>query len=88
MTQPQGPHLKPVASIGLLVPEALKFTNGWKLTVLTSNDMSRTLNSKVQSDNGSTFKAAVTQIIFIYWYILLYTMDILQFFKMLFKSVY
>ena len=77
MTQSQGPHLQPVASIGLLVPEALKFTNGWKLTVLTSYDMSRILNSKVQSDSGSTFKAAVTQKIFIYWYILLYTMGIL-----------
>ena len=35
--------------------------NGQNLTVLTSHDVSGILNSKVQSDNGSIFKAAVTQ---------------------------
>ena len=35
--------------------------NGQNLTVLTSHDISGILNSKVQSDNGSAFKAAVTQ---------------------------
>ena len=38
-----------------------KFTNGRNLTVLTSYDTSRILNSKVQSVNGSSFKAAVNQ---------------------------
>jgi len=61
MTQPQGSHQQPVASIAMLVPEALKFTSGQNLTVLISHDVSRILNSKVQSDNGSTFKAPVTQ---------------------------
>ena len=32
-----------------------------KFTVVTSLDVSGILNSKVQSDNGSIFKAAVTQ---------------------------
>ena len=35
--------------------------NGQNLTVLTSHDVSGILNSKVQSDNDSVFKAAVTQ---------------------------
>ena len=35
--------------------------NGQNLTVLTSHDVSGILNSKVQSNNGSVFKAAVTQ---------------------------
>ena len=35
--------------------------NGQNLTVLTSHDVSGILNSQVQSDNGSIFKAAVTQ---------------------------
>ena len=35
--------------------------NGQNLIVLTSHDVSGILNSKVQSDNGSIFKAAVTQ---------------------------
>ena len=35
--------------------------NGQNLTVLTSHDVSGILNSKVQSDNGSIFKAAATQ---------------------------
>ena len=35
--------------------------NGQNLTVLTPHDISGILNSKVQSDNGSVFKAAVTQ---------------------------
>ena len=61
MTQPQGSHQQPVASIAMLVPEALKFTSGQNLTVLISHDVSRILNSKVQSDNDSAFKAAVTQ---------------------------
>ena len=43
------------------MPKAHKFTNGQNLTVLTSHDASGILNSKVQSDNGSIFKAAVTQ---------------------------
>ena len=34
---------------------------GQSLTVLTPHDVSGILNSKVQSDNGSIFKAAVTQ---------------------------
>ena len=38
-----------------------KLTNGQNLTVLTSHDVSEILNSKVQSNNGSVFKAAVTQ---------------------------
>ena len=43
------------------MPKAHKFTNGQNLTVLTFHDVSGILNSKVQSDNGSIFKAAVTQ---------------------------
>ena len=43
------------------MPKAHKFTNGQNRTVLTSHDVSGILNSKVQSDNGSIFKAAVTQ---------------------------
>ena len=35
--------------------------NGQNLTILTSHDVSEILNSKVQIDNGSLFKAAVTQ---------------------------
>ena len=35
--------------------------NGQNLTVLTSHDVSGVLNSKVQSDNGSVFKSAITQ---------------------------
>ena len=35
--------------------------NGQNLIVLTSHDVSGILNSKVQSDNGSIFKAAATQ---------------------------
>ena len=35
--------------------------NGQNLTILTSHDVSEILNSKTQSDNGSVFKAAVTQ---------------------------
>ena len=35
--------------------------NGQNLIVLTSHDVSGILNSKVQSDTGSIFKAAVTQ---------------------------
>ena len=38
----------------LLMPKARKFTNGQNFTILTSHDV-------VQSDNGSIFKAAVTQ---------------------------
>ena len=41
--------------------KAHKFTSGWNFTVVTSHDASVILNSKVQSDNGSVFKAAVTQ---------------------------
>ena len=37
------------------------FINGQNLTVLTSHDLSGILKSKVQSNNGSIFKAAVTQ---------------------------
>ena len=61
MTQPQGSHRQPVVSIAMLVPEALKFTSGRNLTVLISHDISGILHSKVQSDNGSLFKAAITQ---------------------------
>ena len=43
------------------MPKAHKFTNGQNFTILTSHDVSGVLNSKVQSDNGSIFKAAVTQ---------------------------
>ena len=43
------------------MPKDHKFTNGQNLTVLTSHDVGGILNSKVQSDNGSIFKAAVTQ---------------------------
>jgi len=45
----------------LLMPKAHKFTNGQNFTILTSHDVSGVLNSKVQSDNGSVFKAAITQ---------------------------
>ena len=38
-----------------------RLMNGQNLTVLTPHDISGILNSKVQSDNGSVFKAAVTQ---------------------------
>jgi len=41
--------------------KAHKFTNGQNLTVLTSHDVSGILNSKVHGDNGSDFKAVVTQ---------------------------
>ena len=38
---PVGSHcLRVIATIILLVPEALKFTNGHNLIVLTSHDMS------------------------------------------------
>ena len=50
-----------IVTIVLLMPKAFKLTNGQNLTVLTSHDVSGILNSKVQSDNGSIFKAAVTQ---------------------------
>jgi hypothetical protein len=43
------------------MPKAHKFTNGQNLTVLTSHDVSGILNSKVDSDNDSIFKAAITQ---------------------------
>ena len=43
------------------MPKAHKSTNGWNFTVLTSHDVSGILNSKVQSDNGSIFKAPVMQ---------------------------
>ena len=43
------------------MPKAHKFTNGQNLTVLTSHDVSGILYSKVHCDNGSIFKAAVTQ---------------------------
>ena len=43
------------------MPKAHKFTSGQTFTILTSHDVSGVLNSKVQSDNGSIFKAAVTQ---------------------------
>ena len=43
------------------MPKAHKFTNGQNLTVLTSHDVIGILNSKVHCDNGSIFKAAVTQ---------------------------
>ena len=36
--------------------------NGQNLTVLISHDVSEILNSKVQADNGTIFKAAVTQV--------------------------
>ena len=45
----------------LLMPKARKFTNGQNFTILTSHDVSGVLNSKVQSDNGSVFKSAITQ---------------------------
>ena len=43
------------------MPKAHKFTNGQIFTILTSHDVSGVLNSKVQSDNGSVFKSAITQ---------------------------
>ena len=48
-------------TISLLMLKAHKFTNGKNPTVLTSHDVDGILNSKVQSDNGSDYKAAVTQ---------------------------
>ena len=53
--------LRVITTIVLLMPEAYEFINGQNLTVLTPHDLSGILNSKVQSDNGSIFKAAVTQ---------------------------
>ena len=53
--------LRAIAAIILLMPKAHKFTNGQNFTVLTSHDVSCILSSKVQSDNGSIFKAAATQ---------------------------
>ena len=41
--------------------KAHKFTNGQNPTALTSHDISGILNSKVQSNNGSIFKRAITQ---------------------------
>ena len=56
------PHcLRVVATFVLLMTKALKLTNGQNLTVLTSHDVRGILHSKVQSKNGSIFKAAVTQ---------------------------
>ena len=52
--------LRIIATIVLLMPKALKFTNRQSLTALTSHDVSGILN-KVQSNNGSIFKAVVTQ---------------------------
>jgi len=43
------------------MPKAHKYTNRQNFTVLTSQDVRGILNSKVQSNNGSAFKAAVTQ---------------------------
>ena len=43
------------------MPKDHKFINGQHLIVLTSHDVSGILNSKVDSDNDSIFKAAVTQ---------------------------
>ena len=56
MTQPQGSHQQPVASIAMLVPEALKFTSGQNLTVLISHDVRGILNSKAQSKNAPPLK--------------------------------
>ena len=50
--------LRVIATIVLLMPEAHKFINGQNLTVLTPHGLSGILNTKVQSDNGSIFKAA------------------------------
>ena len=43
------------------MPKAHKYANRQNFTVLTSQDVRGILNSKVQSNNGSAFKAAVTQ---------------------------
>ena len=43
------------------MPKAPKLTSRENLTVLMSHDVSGILNSQTQSDNGSVFKAAVTQ---------------------------
>ena len=43
------------------MPKANKFTNAQNLTALTSHDISGILNSTVQSNNDSIFKAAVIQ---------------------------
>ena len=43
------------------MPKANKFTNAQNLTALTSHDVSGILNSTVQSNNDSIFKAAVIQ---------------------------
>ena len=54
------PHcLRVIATTVLLMPKAPKFINGRNLNVLTSHDVSGILDSKVQSNNGSIFKAAV-----------------------------
>ena len=58
------PHcLRVITVIALLMLEALKSTIGQNLTVLISHDVDWILNSKDQSDSGSTFKAAVTQVV-------------------------
>ena len=41
------PCLRVISAIALLVPEALKFTSGRNLTVLTSYNVSGILNSEV-----------------------------------------
>ena len=43
------------------MPKAHKYANRQNFTVLTSQDVRGILNSKVQSNNGSAFKASVTQ---------------------------
>ena len=50
-----------IVTIVLLMPKVFKLTNGQNFTVLTSQDVSGILNSKVQTDNGSIFESAVTQ---------------------------
>ena len=54
-------HLRVTVTIILLMPKAHIITNGQNLTVVTSHAISGILNSKVQSDNGSVFKAAASQ---------------------------
>ena len=54
-------HLRVTVTIILLMPKAHIVINGQNLTVVTSHAISGILNSKVQSDSGSVFKAAASQ---------------------------
>ena len=48
--------LRVIGAVALLAPEALKVINGQNLTVLTSHDVSGSLNSKIQSNSTLPLK--------------------------------